>query len=233
MLSLTSVLGLVLGLAPLQQPPQVPVPADSAAAPVPVTEAAAEAATEAADAVVRRRVRPVFSPGALYSSSRGFGIGGGVAVSHLARDGDHLQIEGRLAQRVQSVFGYYLTAEPEETTLFGLVGGAALTTSRFPFFGTGPRTAPDGRLFLERDEWEVEGRVGWAPTGPRRLLLQPFARFRADRLRGYAEADSGALSVVSAEDIAGLEGLVADGWRRGVAVGLAALTDTRDNEARP
>jgi hypothetical protein len=216
---------LVLGLAFLQQVPQQ-TPVDSVAAVV------ATEATETADAVVRMRVRPIVSPGALYSGSRGFGVGGGVAVSNLARGGDHLQVEGRVSQRIQSAFGAYQTGEPEVASLFGLVGGAALTTSRFPFHGTGPHSDPDGKLYLDRSEWEVEGRLGWSPAGPGGLLLQPTVRYRADRLRGYTEIGDSTFAYVSATDRAALDSLVG-GSRSGVSVGLSALTDTRNNDARP
>jgi hypothetical protein len=227
-LPLAPVLGLLLALALLPQV-HAQTPADTTAAPA---EVATEVVTEAADAVVRRRVRPIVSPAALYSGSRGFGVGGGVAVSNLARPGDHLQVEGRVSQRLQSAFGAYMTGEPEIAPLFGLIGGAVMTTSRYPFFGTGPHADPDGRLDLERSEWEVEGRIGWSPFGTDAVLLQPTVRYRADRLRDYAPADSGALAFVSAEDLAALDAL-RDDARSGVSVGLSAITDTRNNKARP
>lgn len=225
MLRLPPALGLLLGLALLPQA-AAQTPADSAIA------VATEVATETADAVVRRRIRPVFSPGALYSGSRGFGVGGGVAVSNLALPDDHLQVEARLAQRIQSVYGYYLTDEPETVRLFGLVGGAALTTTRYPFYGTGPHSDPEGKLYLDRSEWEVEGRLGLSPAWARGVLLQPTVRYRADRLRDTTEAARGSLAFVSQRDRDAIGSLLGDA-RSGVSVGLSAITDTRNNDARP
>lgn len=238
MLPLVPTLGLALSLVSFQQVPVRP-PADTLAAPVvaeaaveAAAEAAAEAATGTADAVTRLRVRPIFSPESLYPGSRGAGLNGGVAVSNLARGGDHLQVEGLLAQHQQSAFGTYQTGEPRGAPLFGLVGASVLTTTRFGFHGTGPHSDPDGKLFLDRSGWELEGRVGWSPAGPRGVLLQPTVRYRADRLRGYTPVGDTTLAHVMARDRLQLDGLVGDA-RSGFSAGLSALWDTRNNEARP
>lgn len=232
MLPFAPVLGLALSLVSFQQVPARP-PADTLAAPVEAAvEAAAVAATETADAVQRLRVRPIFSPESLYPSSRGPGLNGGVAVSNLASGGDHLQVEALLATHQQSAFGTYQTAEPRAASLFGLVGGAVLTTTRYGFRGTGPDSDLDGKLYLDRTGWEAEGRVGWSPAGPRGVLLQPTVRYRVDRLRGYEPVGDGTLQSVTARDRAALDALV-DDTRSGFSVGLSAITDTRDNAARP
>ncbi len=212
----------------LLSPVRAQVPADTILA-----AAAAETATDAADATRSLRVRPIVSVGALYSGSRGVGIGGGVAVSNLARGGDHLQVEGRLSQRSQGVFGAYQTGEPEQVSLYALVGASGVTSTRFPFFGTGPHTDPAGRLFLSRTHAEVEGRLGWSPGGPGGLLLQPTVRYRVDRLRGFEQIGDSTLADVSASDQARIAALIADGTRSGVSIGLSAITDSRDNDARP
>ena len=233
MLPLSALLALALSAASFQQDPPAPPaqPADSASVEVAV-EAAATAATEVAEDVAGMRVRPIVSVGSLYSGTRGFGVGGGVAISNLARRGDRVQIEARVAQRVLGAFGAYQTGEVERTALFGLVGGSAVTSSRFPFAGTGPHADPEGRLFLDRSEAEAEARVAWQPWGVGGPLVQPFARFRVDRLRGFAEADSGGLARVSQADLAALGALVGE-TRAGVSVGLGLLSDSRDNEGRP
>lgn len=205
--------------------------ADSAAVPVAV-EQAAVAVTEVADDVERFRVRPIFSAGALYSGSRGIGIGGGVAMSSVARRGDHLQIEGRLAQRVVGAFGSYQTGEPERATLFTLVGASVLSSSRFPYAGTGPRADPDGQLFLDRFEAEAEARVAWQPAGLGGPLVQPFVQVRTDELRGFSERDSGATAFVAVRDLAELAALTGD-RRAIVSLGLGVQSDSRDNEGRP
>ena len=214
------------------RPVYAQVPADSTVADTTVAEIAAETATDAADASRRFRVRPIVSAGALYSGSRGVGVGGGVAMSNLARVGDHLQVEGRLSQRLQGVFGAYQTGEPEQASLYALVGASGVTSTRVPFRGTGPHTDTAGRLFLSRTHAEVEGRIGWSPGGPGGLLLQPTVRYRVDRLRGFEQTRDSALARVSPADQAQIAQLTGD-TRSGVSVGLSALTDSRDNDARP
>ena len=189
-------------------------------------------ATDVADAVEGLRVRPIFSVGALYSSSRGVGIGGGLAADNVVRRRDHLQVEGRVGQRIAGVFGAYQTNTPERSRLFGLVGGSYLTSSRFPYQGTGPQADPEGKLYLDRLETEGEVRLAWQPTGTRGLLVQPFARYRVDRLRGREEARDSALDFVSRDDLAELDALTGD-TRTGAALGLGVRSDTRDNEGRP
>ena len=209
--------------------------ARAAAAQTPADSVVARAdsvAAEVGDTVEGLRVRPIFSVGALYSGSRGVGIGGGVAVSSLARPGDHLQIEGRVSQRVLGVFGSYQTGEPERVPLFVLVGGSVLTSSRFPYAGTGPRANPDGQLFLDRFEAEAEARVAWQPWGVGGPLVQPFAQVRTDRLRDFSERRDGSQAFVSADDLAELNTL--RGQDRSIlTLGAGFQTDARDNEARP
>ncbi|HEX9952406.1 MAG TPA: hypothetical protein VGB53_11600 [Rubricoccaceae bacterium] len=213
------------------QTPADSLAADSASVPV-VVEQAAVAATEVADEVEGFRVRPIFSVGALYSGSRGIGVGGGVAMSSLIHRGDHLQIEGRLAQHVVGAFGSYQTGEPERATLFTLVGASVLSSSRFPYAGTGPRADPEGQLFLDRFEAEAEARVGWQPAGLRGPLVQPFVQLRTDELRGRSERRDGSEALVSEQDLAELDALTGQ-QRTIVSLGLGVQHDTRDNEARP
>ena len=237
-------LGLALSLASFQQTPQPqPVPADSAAvadtAAVSVVAAVGEAVGEAdqvagvvADDLARMRVRPIVSIGALYSGSRGLGVGGGFAASNVAARGDHLQVEARVAQRVQGVHGAYMTGEPERSVLYATLAGSIITSSRFPFQGTGPHADPDGELFLDRLEYEAEARLGWQPAGVMGPLVQPFVRYRADRLRGFEETPDGSLALVSAGDRARLDADVG-ATRRGVGIGLGVQSDSRNNEGRP
>lgn len=244
MLPLASVLGLVLSVASFQQVPQPtpqPVPQDTAAVADTVSviaavgEAVGEAAQEAgavADDLARMRVRPIVSIGALYSGSRGFGVGGGFAASNVAARGDHLQVEARVAQRVQGVHGAYMTGEPERSVLYATLAASVITSSRFPFQGTGPHADPDGELFLDRLEYEAEARLAWQPLGVLGPLVQPFVRYRADRLRGFEETRDGALAFVSAGDRARLDA-DAGATRRGVGVGVGAQSDSRNNEGRP
>ena len=198
-----------------------------------VSDESIEAVTEDVDERrAKPEVRPIIAPSALYSPTRGFGIGGGVAVWNVARTGDRLQVEGRLTQRYQSGWGSYSTGNPGRSRLYGLVGAGATTTSRYPYYGNSPRYNRDAKLDIDRVAFEVEGRVGWAPFGPRTVVLQPTVQFRYDELRDYAAARDGALGLADPEDLRALDAL-RDDPRHGVLAGLSVLLDTRDDEIMP
>lgn len=191
-----------------------------------------EAVVQAVEDIRRFRVRPVFSPSALYSPSKGFGIGGGIAVDAIATSDDHLQVEGRVSQHLLGAYGEYTTGSSATDHLYGLFGASGWTTSRTRFTGHGPRSAHDGALYLDRLHGEGEARLGWAPGGPRGLLLQPTLRLRHDRLRGYEESSTGGRAALLPDDRARLDALIGQN-RTGVEVALSAFRDARDVRTMP
>ena len=193
-------------------------------------ETAEEVVEEVVEDVRRARVRPVFSPSALYSPSKGFGLGGGVAVDGVLSPGDHLQVEGRLAQRLQGGLAEYLTGEPGRDRLVGVLGAAGWTTTRTRFSGHGPHAAEGGDLWLDRLAAEAEARLAWA--GPGGVLLQPTLRGRFDRVRGFEEAEDGSLGDVRPGDLDRLAALAGED-RYGVELALSAIRDTRDIRSMP
>lgn len=226
----------LVALALLVQPDTTFRPAAPPEAPrdtVETVEEAIEDVTEdVTEDVVRARVRPVFSPSSLYSSSKGFGVRGGVAADGVLSPGDHVQVEARISQRLQGGFAEYLTAEPGVGRWALGLGGAAWTTTRTRFSGHGPHSTDGGDLWLDRLAAEAEARLTWAPAGPRGVLLQPSARFRFDRVRGFEERRAGALALVQPGDLGRIEALAGTD-RYGVELALAAVRDTRDRPARP
>ena len=198
-----------------------------------VSDESIEAVAEDVDAPrVKPEIRPIIAPSALYSPTRGFGIGGGAAIWNVARPGDRLQLEGRLTQRYQSGWGSYSTGNPGRSTLYGLVGIGATQTTRYGYYGNSPRFNRDAKLDVSRTAFEVEGRVGWAPFGPRTVVLQPTVQFRYDKLRDYTAGREGALELADPEDLQRLDALRNDP-RHGVSGGLSVLLDTRDDEIMP
>ena len=225
-------LALVAALALLAQPDTTFRPAAPSEAARDTVATADEAAEEAAQDVARARVRPVFSPSALYSPSKGFGVDGGAAVDGALAPGDHVQVEARLAQRLQGGLAEYLTGDVGADRLVGLLGGAVWTTTRTRFAGHGPHSAVGSDLWLDRLAAEAEARLAWAPAGPRGLVLQPTARLRFDRVRGFEEATAGALAAVQPGDLGRLEALAGTS-RYGVEMAVSAIRDTRDLPAMP
>ena len=198
-----------------------------------VSDASIEAVTEDVEEPrVKPEIRPILAPSAFYSPTRGIGIGGGAAIWNAVRPGDRLQLEGRLTQRYQSGWGSYSTGNPGRSRLYGLIGGGATKTSRYAYYGNSPRFNRNAKLDVSRVAFEVEGRVGWAPFGPRMVVLQPTLQFRYDELRDYTAGREGALDLVDPEDLRQLDAL-RDDPRHGVSAGLSVLLDTRDDEIMP
>ena len=195
-------------------------------------ETVEEEVLDIADDVVGARVRPIVSPSTLYSPSKGVGIGGGVAVDGLFRPDDHLQVEARLAQRLQGAFGEYVTADPDRSRLFGHFGAAAWTTTRTRFVGHGPDSPADAELFLDRLAAEAEVRLGWMPRPGGAVLIEPTLRVRYDRLRGYEETVEGGLAEIDGRDLARLDALEGEA-RYGGEAALIAVVDTRDIPSMP
>src|SRR5690606_35114687 len=105
-------------------------------------------------------VRPRFpSPGTIYSPSRGFGIGGGVAVRGLGPADAKWEIEGRVQEHLQAAETAYYTGDPYLRAVYGLVAGAFTTTDRLAFYGTGPRTVPEAKVYIDQASAEAEARL--------------------------------------------------------------------------
>jgi outer membrane protein assembly factor BamA len=172
-------------------------------------------------------VSPRFQPAALYSASRGFGVGGGLGIENLGWAGSEIEVAARLSQRFQSASLYLYTQDPYTTPLYGLLGGYVRTSTRQRFYGLGPDSDRDARLNLDFTSAVVEGRLGWYPFGNTGFLLQPGARYLIDRLSGWEDADDDATTLPPPEDLAHLDRLT-DSTRTGVSLGLEVSRDTRD-----
>lgn len=182
-------------------------------------------------------VRPRVAPSALYSASRGFGIGAGVGIENLAFEGTDVGIDARLSQRYQSIAVSAYTGDRYDEPVYGFVGVEAGTTSRRRYYGIGPYTGEDNRLFLDYGSIDAEARVGWYPLGHTGLFLQPGARFLLDRLRDLEPDRPGALERLAATDPASLAAVrdpnVREETRYGMSLGLEVASDLRDWRAYP
>jgi hypothetical protein len=177
-------------------------------------------------------VRPLFSPTALYSPSRGFGLGGGVELRGLGAPDSELEIQARISQHQLGGETVFYTGDRYRRPLFGMLGASLLSTDRLAFYGVGPRSVQEGKLWLDQVSGEVEARIGWYPTLNSILMLQPQVRFQYDRLDAFEPARDSALQLSDQRDIALLESLVGED-RYGLEVGLQAISDTRDRLASP
>ena len=176
------------------------------------------------DSSVTVRLRPRFQPTALYSATRGFGIGGGVNIDHLAWEGSQLQLGARLSQRFQSGSAYLYSGDPYTTPLYGFFGAQMRTSTRQGFYGLGPFSDRDDKINLDFTSARPEVRVGWYPLGHSGLLLQPGGRFLWDRLGSFEDADDDAATLADTTSLAPLRG----DTRYGLALGIQVSSDTRD-----
>ena len=182
-------------------------------------------------------VRPRLAPSAIYSQSRGFGIAGGVAVDNLITDGTELALDLRLSQRFQGVALSAFSADRYSAPVYGFASVEASTTSRRRFFGIGPYTDDQNKLFLDYTSLDAEARVGAYPLGHTGLFLQPGARFLLDYLRELEEDQGISIDTLRLSDPASLASVeaddVLDNTRYGVSVGLEIASDLRDWRAYP
>ena len=177
------------------------------------------------------RVYPRFDVGALYSPTYGVGLGGGVLVKGLGRGGTRTTVDARVSQFLQSADVSFATRNPDRYT-HGFLGGTVSTETRRPYFGVGPFTEREDRLFLDMLSASAEARLGVYPTGSRALYVQPGVRAVFDRLRGLAadqEQSLGGLDPASRRAVQSVEGVD----RTGVSAGLALGADLRDNDRYP
>jgi len=177
--------------------------------------------------------RPRIAPSALYSSNRGFGIGGGVGIRNVGWTGSDLVVDLRLQQRYQSADVTFFTADPFDSSLHGLVTVGGSTTERRRYFGLGPNTLPSSEINLFHDAAQAEARIGYYPLGTTALYLQPGLRFLYDYSGGVnAAAGAGSLAGLDPASRQAVE--VAEGVDRyGLSAGLEVATDLRDWPAYP
>lgn len=227
-------------------PPDVPVPTpETVPAPEPAPPAAPDPEANEPDAgdpgsindgtseaIGRVQIRPRLAPSALYSTNRGFGIGGGVAVDNLTWRGSLGALDVRVQQFALGATASLFTSDPLDTRLYaGLVTSASTTTRRL-FFGTGPFTSGNRPLFLPHDEVDVEAIVGVSPFGTTVLRVQPSVRYVLDRTAGVrADGPAQLASLVPASQAAVVPTL--GRTLEGVSVGVEVATDLRDWAAYP
>ncbi len=174
------------------------------------------------------QVRPRLAPSALYSTNRGFGIGGGVGVRNVGWTGTDLTADAKLQQNYQSADVTFFTDDPYQSVVHGLVTVGGSTTDRRRYFGLGPNTVPDSEVNLLHDAAQAEARVGVYPLGTTALYVQPSVRLLYDYSGGVNDgAGPGSLARFDAASRQAVE--VAQGQDRyGASLGLQVATDLRD-----
>ena len=231
-------LALALLLAAFQTPAppdttDVPAAADDLATVADVLTDETGVYDETDDDTPGLQFRPRVAPSALYSSNRGFGIGGGVGIRNLGWTGTDVVVDLRLQQRFQSADVAAYSADPYDSRFHLLVTAGASTTERRRYFGLGPNTVADSELNLYHDAAEAEVRAGYYPLGTTALYVQPGVRLLYDYSGGVNVEDSPTtldrLGETSREAVT----IAEDRGRYGASFGLELATDLRDWPSYP
>ncbi|WP_412068295.1 hypothetical protein [Rubrivirga sp. IMCC43871] len=179
------------------------------------------------------RFRPRIAPSALYSSNRGFGIGGGVGITNLGWTGTDMTVDLRLQQRYQGANVTFFTDDPYESTVHGLVSLGGSTTERRRYFGLGPNTVPESEINLFHDAAQAEARLGMYPLGNTALYVQPGVRLLYDYSGGVnPDAGAGTLAGLDAKSREAVD-VAAGQDRYGASFGIELATDLRDWPSYP
>ena len=177
--------------------------------------------------------RPRIAPSALYSSSRGVGIGGGVGIRNIGRPGTDLTVDLRLQQRYQSADVTALTNDPYDSRFHLLASGGGSTTERRRFYGLGPNTLAESEVSLYHDAAQAELRAGYYPFGTTVLYIQPGVRMLYDYTGGVNQ-DASPGSLAAFDPISRQSVEIAQGrGRYGLSAGVEIATDLRDWPAYP
>lgn len=176
-----------------------------------------------------QRVQIGFRPrlGALYSNSKGFGLGGEVTVRHLVGSDTELAVMGRIQQRYGQVGASFFTGDPFRAPLFAGVIGFYTNDRVRHFYGIGPRSLRRNHVFTSMESAEAELRLGWHPSETRRLLVQPVVRLLHHHVHAFRDRRDQAflrLDPASQRNLFDAVGRPTTG----VTYGLEVAFDTRD-----
>ena len=176
-----------------------------------------------------RRVQIGFQPrlGALYSNSKGFGLGGEVTARHLVGSDTELAVMGRIQQRYGQVGASFFTGDPFRAPLFaGLIGFYTNDRVRH-FYGLGPRSLRRNHVYTSMESAEAEVRLGWHPSETGRWLVQPVVRLLHHHVHAFRDRRDQAflrLDPTSQRNLFDTVGRPTTG----VTYGLEVAFDTRD-----
>lgn len=176
----------------------------------------------------------------VWSRTAGFGIGVGYKVAPLPLVGGQLRLMARPNQHMGRYAATYFTSDPYRSPFYGAVNVFYETVGRQWYYGVGPGTAEASVVAVEREQREVEVRLG-ATFLEHRLFVQPLVRYARHEVDGFRpwRGSFEALDTRSRRNLLFAAGDTASGVvgasavQEGFWYGLAAGLDTRDARARP
>jgi len=189
----------------------------------------------------QHRIRYGFlvDPFSIYSSTYGFGIRALATLYNLPFTGSRLRATLRPYQR-RGVYGLSLrTHDPDLKDVFGLFRVRFETNGAYRYYGIGPVTMEDDKLYVDMDRFQIVGRIGFQ-FAEDRYMIQPFAIYVWDKLYGLDEGDNPTVLDQRSQDNLAIalgreaapSGVISNA-HSGVKIGLSAVADYRNRRAYP
>ncbi len=161
-------------------PTATPAPTDTTE----VDPTDAPAATPAVDGIdIGFRV----FPSAFFSATKGFGVGGALVVGNLFAPGTEFILSAQPMQRFGQYRASFFTGDPFQTSLFAGLAVQYQTNRVRGFYGLGPQSSRDNKVYASIADVEVEARVGWYPLDSGHVLLQPVVRLIHTNVRSFRD----------------------------------------------
>ena len=165
--------------------------------------------------------------GALYSSTKGFGLGGQVVVRNLAAPGTEVYLDARVQERYAEAGVTAFTGNPYRTRRYVGVGAQYTNDRVRRYFGVGPQTLRANRVLTHLETVEAEVRVGWYADETLRFLLQPVVRLVQHTAHSFRDGRDDAFLNLDAVSQRNLFDAV-ERSATGLTYGLEAAYDRRD-----
>lgn len=172
-------------------------------------------------------------PSGFYSPSKGFGVGGGIALRNLIAPGTELVLTAQPMQRFQRYRASFFTSDPFRSRLFFGVNGEYVTNRVRGFYGLGPQSSASNKVYVDLQSVEAELRLGWYPLGTGRdldvgrLVLQPVVRLLHTDVRSFRDIRDNAFLQLDARSQRTLFESV-ERSTTGVTYGMEVALDGRD-----
>ncbi len=166
-------------------------------------------------------------PNAFFSTSKGFGVGFGIGINNLIAPGTELLLSAEPMQRFGRYRASFFTGDPFETPLYAGVSGEYQVNQVRGFYGIGPRSSRDNKVYASLKEVEASFRVGWYPFGAGRVLIQPAVRLLHAEARSFRNRDEGAFQRLDPASQRSLFDSV-ERPSTGITYGLEIAVDQRD-----
>jgi hypothetical protein len=126
-------------------------------------------------------------PNAFYSPTRGFGGGGGIVFRNVGAPGTEFALSAQTMQRFGRYRASFFTGDPFRVPVFAGIAAQYETNQVRAFYGLGPQSNRDDKIYASIESVEIEARVGWYALGAGRLIVQPVVRLLHTNVRSFRD----------------------------------------------